>query len=460
MNMIQRAELSAHTKAGPMNACTDLIKLFERAKQRGITAVAVTDTNSVHSFRMAAEAAREYGVKLICGCELLMETGSETCPVLVYVREQKGLWNLHELISLALSRADGTVTREEVGACRDGLLTAGGQELWLAYMNNRPLSEVLRFYDAAALTMDELETAPELADIAEEAGLPAFLTGDVHYTDEEDKITYTILKNLPPDNTEKRYLMSAEELTREADGVPEKTLLKLIENSIRFAELFTDEIRLCPDGNQATLMEIEAGEKLKDLAMEKARALYGESMPEGMEKRIAEEADSAVRGGQARNILLFSRLRIPARACCRESMMLLLLGIGDTDARSTPGLLLPEWEHRNLMFLIPDGTRLPTYPEGPLVNCAPLSVTEPENAFAMISRWRKKYRCHLSPEEAEKAMKGLSGIARGTMRDPDTYLLLDDGTDPMRYGPMRKNVLQLDLWYIPQKTVKLIPSEK
>ena len=94
-NMMQRAELTVHTKMGPMNACTDIRALFERAKQKGITAVAVTDTNSVRAYRYAEQAAREYGVKLIHGCELLMETGGEPCPVLVYVQTRRGLWNLH-----------------------------------------------------------------------------------------------------------------------------------------------------------------------------------------------------------------------------------------------------------------------------------------------------------------------------------------------------------------------------
>lgn len=458
MNMIQRAELTVHTKMGPGNACTDIRALFERAKQKGITAVAVTDTNSVHAYRCAEQAAREYGVKLIHGCELLMETGGEPCPIFVYVQKQQGLWNLHALISLALGREGGTVTREEIEARRDGLLVAGARELWLTYMNNRPLTEILRFYDAAALTADDIETATGLIELAEEAGLPAFLTGDVRYTDEEDKIAYTILKSLPPVNEEKRHLMSAEELMREADGVPGQTLITLIENSVRFAELFTDEIRLYPDGNQTTLIEIEAGERIKDLAMQRARALYGEVLPEGTEKRIAEEAESAVRGGQARNILLmsalFSRIRAKGRSGS-ESLIMRLLGVcGGED------LPFPGFEHGSLMFFIPEGTVLPVYPEGPLMRCAVLSLTEPEDAFAMISHWRKKYRYHLSPEEGEKAMKGLTGIARGTMRDPDAYLPLEDGMEPTRYGPMPGNILQLNYWDIPHKAVKLISSGK
>lgn len=457
MNLIQRAELNAHTKLGPMNACTDIHTLLKRARQKGVTAIAVTDTNSVHAFQAAEMASEEYGVKLIYGCELLLETDGEPCPILVYVREQKGLRNLHELVSLALVREDGAVTREEVAARRDGLLVAGEQELWLAYMNNRPLSELLRFYDAAALTLDDLETAPGLIDLIEEAGVTAFLTGNVRYTDEEDKLAYTILKSLPPDNGEKQHLMSAEELMREADDVPEQTLLKLIENSVRFAERFTDEVRLYPSGDRTTLIEIEAGEKLKDLAMEKARALYGEVLPESMEKRIIEEAESAIRGGQARNILLmsalFSRIRAKGRSGS-ESLILRLLGVCGGENLPFPG-----FEHESLLFFIPEGTHLPVYPEGPLMRFDLMTRTEPEDAFAMISRWRKKYRYHLSPEDGEKAMKGLTGIARGTMRDPDAYLALEEGMDPVRYGPMRKNVLLLDPLDIPQKTVRLIPQK-
>ena len=460
-NMMQRAELTVHTKMGPMNACTDIRALFKRAKQKGITAVAVTDTNSVRAYRCAEQAAREYGVKLIHGCELLMETGGEPCPVLVYVQTRRGLWNLHELISLALVREGGTVTRREIEARREGLLVAGARELWLAYMNSRPLSEILRFYDAAALTLEDLETAPELIELAGEAGVPAFLAGDVRYTDEEDKIAYTILKNLPPDDREKRHLMSAAELKREANGVSEQTLQKLIENSIRFAERFSGETGFFPYGSQITLIEIGAGEKLKDLATEKAREIYGENLPEGMEERIAAEAESAVRGGQARSILqiteLFSRCRIPARANI-ESMILRLLGFRK-DVPLTGGITgqpPAAFEHRGLAFFVPEGTRLPVYPEGPLMNCAPLSRTEPETAIALLSRRRKQYRCHFTPEEAESAIRGLTGLARGTMLDPDTYFLFEEGMDPTWYGPVREGVLQADYRDIPMKTVRVV----
>lgn len=460
--MTQRAELSTHTKMGPMNACTDIRALFERAKQKGVTAVAITDTNSVHAFRMAEMAAREYGVKFIHGCELMMETGGEPCPILVYVREQKGLRNLHELVSLALGRESGTVTREEVQARRYGLLVAGVRELWLMYMNDRPLTEKLRFYDAVAFTLEDLETAPGLIELAEEAGVPAFLAGDVRYTDEEDKLAYTILKNLPPDNTEKRHLMSAEELKREADGIDDRTLHGLIENSVRFAERFDETVKLFPCGDRMTLLEIEAGEKLKDLAMEKAQVLYGGNLPEDMEKRISEEAENAVRDGQAQNLLLlsgfFSRCRIPAKACRSGGNLLpsLLFGLRENDPlpRNIPGLPLPE--RVTPAFAVPEGTLLPVYPNGPFIKCALLSRTEPETAFALLSRRRKMYRCHFSPEEAEKAMNSLTGIARGIIQDPDTYLLLEEGMDPFRYGPVRNGVLQLDIRNVPQKTVRLI----
>lgn len=76
----------------------------------------------------------------------------------------------------------------------------------------------------------------------------------------------------------------------------------------------------------------------------------------------------------------------------------------------------------------------------------------------MISRLRKKFRLHLSPKEAERAMKGLTGIARGVMRDPDTYFLFEEGLDPMRYGPMREGVLQLDNRDVPCNPVRFIGS--
>ena len=109
-----RAEMCVHTKFGLMNSCADVYSLFEHAKERGITAIAITDTNSVRAFPHAEFAAKKFGVKPIYGCELLMTDGEDPFHILAYVQTQKGLKNLYHLLSIALDRKEKTVTREEV----------------------------------------------------------------------------------------------------------------------------------------------------------------------------------------------------------------------------------------------------------------------------------------------------------------------------------------------------------
>ena len=46
-----RAEMCVHTKFGLMNSCTEVYSLFEHAKERGITAIAITDCSFVNDVR-------------------------------------------------------------------------------------------------------------------------------------------------------------------------------------------------------------------------------------------------------------------------------------------------------------------------------------------------------------------------------------------------------------------------
>ena len=115
-----RAEMCVHTKFGLMNSCADVYSLFEHAKERGITAIAITDTNSVRAFPHAEFAAKKFGIKLIYGCELLMTDGEDPFRILAYVQTQNGLKNLYRLLSITLDRKEKTTTREEVEAHRDG----------------------------------------------------------------------------------------------------------------------------------------------------------------------------------------------------------------------------------------------------------------------------------------------------------------------------------------------------
>ena len=176
-----RAELCAHTKFGLMNSCADVYSMFEHAKERGITAIAITDTNSTRAFPHAEFAAKKFGIKVIYGCELLMSDGEDPFHILAYVQTQDGLKNLYRLLSIALERKDKTVTREEVESHRDGLLIAGSDEILNAALHGFEIfiGKIAEFYDAIPITISDLSIWPEITTIGDDAENPVFCVSDV-----------------------------------------------------------------------------------------------------------------------------------------------------------------------------------------------------------------------------------------------------------------------------------------
>ena len=77
----KRVELHLHTQMSAMDATTKLAEVVERAAKWGHKAIAVTDHGVVHSFPEARKAAKEFGIKVIFGCEGYLVADSVSRPV-------------------------------------------------------------------------------------------------------------------------------------------------------------------------------------------------------------------------------------------------------------------------------------------------------------------------------------------------------------------------------------------
>src|SRR4051794_35007369 len=90
-------------------------ELVERARDLGLTALALTDRDGVHGIVRAYQAAQEHGVKLIVGAQVTVE-GSR---LVLLVQDRGGYANLCRLLSVGRRRApkgESEVTWQEVAA--------------------------------------------------------------------------------------------------------------------------------------------------------------------------------------------------------------------------------------------------------------------------------------------------------------------------------------------------------
>lgn len=68
----KRVELQVFTQYSKMRSGLKIEELFERAKKLGMTHIAITDLNGVHSFPYAYQLSQKYGVQLIYGATMLL----------------------------------------------------------------------------------------------------------------------------------------------------------------------------------------------------------------------------------------------------------------------------------------------------------------------------------------------------------------------------------------------------
>lgn len=74
---IERAELCAMTYDSGGYAFDSPEDMIRRAKAAGCTAIAIADIDTVRAFPAAARAAREIGIKVIYGVQLIMADESD-----------------------------------------------------------------------------------------------------------------------------------------------------------------------------------------------------------------------------------------------------------------------------------------------------------------------------------------------------------------------------------------------
>ncbi len=200
--MTDYAELQVTTNYSFLRGASHVEELFLQAKLFGLSALAVTDRNSLAGIVRAHQRAEEVGVRHVVGCRLDLTEAPETTSLLVYPTNRAAYSRLCRLLTLGKSRAGK-------GKCDLAWsdLAAHGEGLLAVLLPDQPDNELrtrlhrLRadFPGRAYLALT-LHRRPgdavrlrELADMAQEARIPTVATGDVLYHVPERRILQDVL---------------------------------------------------------------------------------------------------------------------------------------------------------------------------------------------------------------------------------------------------------------------------
>jgi error-prone DNA polymerase len=182
------AELHCRTNYSFLEGASHADELVERAAVLGLSALAITDVNSLAGIVRAHVAAKELGFPLIIGAEI---TPEDAGPLVVWAMNRTGYGRLSRLITigrLRASKGECSLGREDVAAHAEGLLAG---VLLSPRLHQKPSRELARWREVfgdRCYAVAELHHGPQdewrlqrLQEAAREARVPLLAANDVRY---------------------------------------------------------------------------------------------------------------------------------------------------------------------------------------------------------------------------------------------------------------------------------------
>lgn len=270
--------LHLHTEYSLLDGFTRIGSLFQRCKELGMPAVAITDHGVMFGAVDFYKAGKKHGIKPIIGCEVYVAPRSRFdragnmdksgYHMVLLARNQEGYQNLIRLVSVGFlegfyykPRIDDDILKAH---CQ-GLIALSaclGGEIQVLLTENRyeEAREKAVYYDSLFGRghyylelqdhfIEEQKTVNQgLVRLSQETGIPLVATNDVHYLHQEDHESHDILlciqtgKTLADTDrmsfpTQEFYLKSGDEMAALFPYAPEA-----LSNTVKIAELCNVEL--------------------------------------------------------------------------------------------------------------------------------------------------------------------------------------------------------------------------
>lgn len=300
MDNIKRAELHLHTKLSDEVSVIGVGEIFENAEKLGINSIGFTNLNNVQDFPEIMMYAKKYeNIKVIYGAEVQYKSDADS-PIYhltLLAKNQAGIKELYKVIS---SIDDNLIDLKVLKENRKNLLvgSCGSKGKMFDLMKqDKVLNAITTFYDFFEIFPSkdalECETNKKIFYLGEELGVPVVAVSNGRCIVKTDKVCLDIV-NLAQGNetipTDEYYIRTTKEMLEEfsylGDYGAEKVVLENAETIVKQIE----KAMPIKDSWYNPIFE-NAALQLKDLCYNEAHKIYGEILPEIVEKRLSLEFD-------------------------------------------------------------------------------------------------------------------------------------------------------------------------
>ncbi len=262
---------------------------------------------------------------------------AESHHIIILVKNQTGLKNLYKLISeshLNYFYKKPRILKSLLIQYREGLIIGSACEAGELYKNilngvdENILMNNARFYDYLEIQPtgnNEFLTRSgrvngakgleninlKIVQLAEKLNKPYVATGDVHFLDPEDEVFRRVIMGAQgfsdADEQAPLYLKTTEEMLDEFSYLGEQRAYNaVIGNPNNIADSI-DQIIPIPEETFPPIIE-GSEDQIRNMATDKAHLIYGDVLPEVVEKRLEKELNSIINHGYSVMYLIAQKL--------------------------------------------------------------------------------------------------------------------------------------------------------